>query len=127
MDMSIRGLGVAEQLGARRLRITLRLSIALAAVLIVAGFTASGAWADYPLVDKYFQATTVHAADRPFDIPIDSMMIHDTEGSWQSAVDVFTGPTVSAAQYLVSGQVNSSDPEVTQFAHDKDWVQSVNN
>lgn len=125
--MSMQGLDMAEELRRRRSRLALRFSMALAAVLIAACFTASRARADYPLVDRFIPATTVHAADRPFDIPIDSIMIHDTEGSWQSAVDVFTGPTVSAAQYLVSGQVDSSDPEVTQFAHDKDWVQSVNN
>ena len=149
--MSMRGLDVAEKLERGRPWRALRLLIALTAALLVGGFTAAGAradhasvskhiqaralgsadcpqgYTDYPLVSKCFTATTIHQADRPFDIPIDSIMIHDTEGSWQSAVDVFTGPTVSAAHYLVSGQVNSSDPEVTQFAHDKDWVQSVNN
>jgi hypothetical protein len=106
----------------------LRRFVALAAALIVASLTASSARADYPFVSKYIPATTVHAADRPQDIPIDSMMIHDTEGSWQSTVDVFTAPgVVSAASYLVTGQVNSSDPVVTQFARDRDWVQSVNN
>ncbi len=123
--MSMTGLDVAKKLERGRSWIALRFSIALAAVLMVGCFTASGARADYPLVSKFIPATTVHPADRPFDIPIDSIMIHDTEGSWQSAVDVFTGPTVSAATYLVSSQ--SGDPEVTQFAHDKDWVQSVNN
>jgi hypothetical protein len=121
---------VAEDPGPRRLRIVMRLSIALAVALAVAltvaSFTASGARADYPLVSKYIQATTVHAADRPHDLPIDSIMIHDTETSWQSAVDIFTAPGgVSAASYLVSSQ--PSDPAVTQFAHDKDWVQSVYN
>jgi hypothetical protein len=123
--MRVWGLDVTERLGRRRSSNALRLSIALAAAVIVLCITASGARADYPFISKYIQATTVHAADRPHDIPIDSIMIHDTEGSWQSAVDVFTGPTVSAAHYLVSSQVG--DPEVTQFAHDMDWVQSVNN
>jgi len=119
---------VSEELGRRRSWIALRLSIVLAAVVIVVGFTARGARADYPLVSKYIQATTVHQANRPVDIPIDSIMIHDTEGSWQASVDVFTTPGgVSAASYMVSGQVDSSDPAVTQFAHDRDWVQSVNN
>jgi hypothetical protein len=55
-------------------------------------------------------------------------MIHDTEGSYQSAVDVFTDPkATTGVQYLVSGQVNSSDPQVTQFVHDKDWARNVNN
>ena len=117
MNMSMRGLDVAEKLERGRSWTALRLSIALAMALIVGCFTAAGARADhpsvskhiqaravdsadcpqdyhdYPLVSKCFTATTIHQADRPFDIPIDSIMIHDTEGSWQSAVDVFTGPT----------------------------------
>jgi hypothetical protein len=124
--MDVEGLDVAEEVPRWRLRIALRLSLALAAALLFVSFTAPGARADYPLVSKFIPATTVHAANRPFDIPIDSVMIHDTEGSWQSAVDIFTAPGgVSAATYLVSSQVG--DPEVTQFAHDKDWVQSVDN
>jgi hypothetical protein len=123
----MQGYDAAEGLKRRRLWLALRSSIALPVVAMFVGFTASGARADYPKVDKFIPATTVHAADRPFDIPIDSIMIHDTEGSWQSAVDVFTGPTVSAAHYLLDGELDSSVPEVTQFAHDKDWVQSVNN
>ncbi len=101
---------MAEKLEHGRSSIALRVLIALAAALTVGCFTASGARADctpftpdYTLVSKTCKATTVHAADRPLDIPIDSIMIHDTEGSWQSAIDVFTGPTVSAAHYLVSG------------------------
>jgi hypothetical protein len=125
--MDMQGLNLADRLG-RRAWITLRLAGALVAVMIVVFFTASAARADYPLVAKYIPATRVYPADRPFDIPIDSIMIHDTEGSWQSAVDVFTDPNaISAAGYLVSGQVDSSDPSVTQFAHDKDWTRSVNN
>ncbi|MGN6167512.1 MAG: N-acetylmuramoyl-L-alanine amidase [Solirubrobacteraceae bacterium] len=147
--MTFSGAGVAEDPGRRRSWIALRLSIALATALIVAWFTAAGARADYPRVSKHipattvhqadcpqgyhdypfvskcFKATTIHPADRPHDIPIDSIMIHDTEGSWQSAVNIFTGPTVSAATYLVSSQVD--DPAVTQFAPDHDWVQSVDN
>jgi N-acetylmuramoyl-L-alanine amidase len=124
----MRELNVTEELGWRRSWLVRQSLIVLAAVSIVVCFCASGARADYPLVSKYVQATTVHPANRPVDIPIDSVMIHDTEGSWQASVDVFTAPGgVSAASYLVSGQVDSSDPEVTQFAHDKDWVQSVNN
>ena len=85
---------MTEELGRRQSSIALRSSIALVAVLIVVCFTATGARADYPLVSKYIQATTVYPANRPDDIPIDSIMIHDTEGSWQSSVDVFTAPGV---------------------------------
>ncbi len=125
--MIFTGADVADE-PRRRLWIALRLSMALAAVLIVVCFTASGARADYPLVAKFIPATNPQKANRPFDIPIDSVMIHDTEGSWQSAVDVFTAPNaISAVQYLVSGQVDSSDPTVTQFVLDKDWAFQVAN
>jgi hypothetical protein len=43
-------------------------------------------------------------------------------------VAAFTGPTsTSAAHYLVNGATGSTDPAVTQFAPDRDWVRSVNN
>src|SRR5437764_166585 len=97
-------------------------------VVIVACFTASAARADYPQVTTFVPATTVYKADRPNDIPIDSIMIHDTETSYQGTISAFTGPTAtSAVQYVVSGQSGSSDPPVTQFAADKDWTRSVNN
>ena len=100
-------------------------------VLIVAGFTASGARADYPHVSKHTPAkpNTYYSADRPFgEIPIDSIMIHDTESSYEGTVDAFTNPKATASvQYVVSGQNNSSDPAVTQFVADKDWTHSVNN
>src|SRR5690242_2879272 len=95
-------------------------------VLAVAGFTASGAGADYPRVSKRIPARTVFSANRPHDFPIDSIMIHDTEGRYLPTVEAFTGPTATAAvQYVVSGQ--AGDPAVTQFAADKDWTRSVNN
>ena len=97
-------------------------------VAAVACVGASAASADYPKVDKQIRATTVYPANRPDDIPIDSVMIHDTETSYQGTVLAFTGPTsVSAAHYLVNGQTGSTDPAITQFAPDKDWVRSVNN
>ncbi len=99
-----------------------------ATVAAVACVAASAASADYPRVDKQIRATTVYPANRPNDIPIDSIMIHDTETSYHGTVLAFTGPTsVSAAHYLVDGQTGSTDPAVTQFAPDKDWVRSVNN
>src|SRR5436305_930625 len=97
-------------------------------VLAVAGFTAAGARADYPHVDKRFQATTFFSANRPFDLPIDSIMIHDTEETYEGTIAAFTNPRATAAvQYAISGEDNSSDPAVTQFVADKDWTRSVNN
>src|SRR5947209_10590048 len=119
--MSIRGLGMAVNLWGRRLWIAL-------VVLITACLMAPGARADYPHVSAFNPATTVFLADRPHDFPIDSIMIHDTEETYQGTVIAFTkAGAVSAVQYAVSGQHNSSDPAVTQFAPDKDWTRSVNN
>jgi hypothetical protein len=100
----------------------------LVTVLIVACFTASAAEADYPHVSRFNPATTVYTANRPHDYPIDSIMIHDTEETYRGTVLAFTRAGATAAvQYAVSGQNNSSDPAVTQFALDKDWTRSVNN
>ncbi len=126
--MRMSGLSVAEEPRPRRLWVALRSSMALVPVLIVACFTASGARADYPFVSKFIPATTFQTANRPFDIPIDSVIIHDTEESYQGTVDTFTAPdAISAVQYLVSGQFGSSDPAVTQFVLDKNWVFQVAN
>lgn len=98
------------------------------AVLLGAGFTATAARADYPRVNKRIPARTVFSANRPFDLPIDSVMIHDTEATYAGTVDAFTNPKATAAvQYVVSGQDGASDPAVTQFAADKDWTRSMNN
>jgi hypothetical protein len=98
-------------------------------VFVVVCFTASGAAADYPNVSKRFTATTFFTANRPDDgLFIDSIMIHDTEETYQGTVFAFTNPKATAAvQYAVSGENNSSDPGVTQFVADKDWTRSVNN
>jgi hypothetical protein len=101
----------------------------LAATIVSVG--ASGARADYPRVTKQVPANpnTYYQADRPLGgIPIDSIMIHDTETSYAGTVLAFTNPrATSSVQYVVSGQNNSSDPAVTQFVPDKDWSHSVNN
>src|SRR5689334_19720627 len=100
----------------------------LLAVIIAAGFTASSAAADYPHVARFAPATTVYPANRPHDLPIDSIMIHDTEETYQGTIVAFTqAGATSAVQYAVTGENDSSDPAVTQFAPDKDWTRSVNN
>jgi len=107
-----------------RLKVT---ALVLAAIGCIAGVGASSAWADYPRVSAFDPATTVFLANRPNDLPIDSVMIHDTEETYQGTVTAFTRAGATAAvQYAVTGQHNSSDPAVTQFAHDKDWTRSVN-
>ena len=120
--MSTRGFILGGRPARRRSWIALTVSI-------VACFAASGARADYPLVSKHFSATTFYPSDRPNDGDfIDSVMIHDTEETYQGTIVAFTNPkATSAVQYLVSGQDDSSDPAVTQFVADKDWSRSVNN
>jgi N-acetyl-anhydromuramyl-L-alanine amidase AmpD len=130
VGMIISRANAAEGPGRRRLRIALRVSMALATAVIVACFTASVAGAQYPKVAKFIPSPHFQAANRPFDIPIDSIMIHDTESSYQDTVNKFTSTDpmdISAVQYLVSGQVDASDPTVTQFVYDKDWTFQVAN
>jgi N-acetyl-anhydromuramyl-L-alanine amidase AmpD len=106
----------------------MRARTAVLAIAATALIGASSASADYPYVSKRFTATTFFQANRPFDLPIDSIMIHDTEGTYPGTVDAFTNPKATAAvQYVVSGEDYSSDPAVTQFVADKDWTRSVNN
>jgi N-acetyl-anhydromuramyl-L-alanine amidase AmpD len=99
--------------------------------LIVAGFAAPGAGADYPDVTarNIAGSKSYQVADRPSDgVFIDSIMIHDTEESYAGTVAAFTSENASAStQYAVSGQANSSDPAVTQFVADKNWAKNVNN
>lgn len=100
-------------------------------VLIVAGFAASGAAADYPKVSKFIPANPpgVIPMNRPHgkDV-IDSIEIHDTEGGYAGTVFAFTNPqSASSTGYVVSGEVNASDPAVTQFVHDRDGTKQVNN
>jgi hypothetical protein len=119
--MSIGGLGRDTDLARWRWRIALM-------VFIVACFTASTAAADYPRVSKRFTATTFFVANRPDDLFIDSIMIHDTEETYDGTVFAFTNPKATASvQYAISGENDSSDPAVTQFVADKDWTRSVNN
>jgi hypothetical protein len=101
------------------------------AVLVVGGMTASGAAADYPGVSKFIPANPrgVIPLNRPHgkDI-IDSIEIHDTEGAYAGTVFAFTNPdSASSTGYVVSGEVNASDPAVTQFVHDRDGAKQVNN
>ncbi|MEK7152964.1 MAG: peptidoglycan recognition family protein, partial [Patescibacteria group bacterium] len=56
-------------------------------------------------------------ANRPEDMKVKYIVIHDTEGSYQSAIDWFQDPrSFVAAHYIV----RSSDGEVTQMVKTKD-------
>jgi hypothetical protein len=94
-------------------------------------FAASSAGADYPHVSRTAIAgsNSYHVADRPNGAEfIDSIMIHDTEETYDGTVAAFTDPNAGAStQYAVSGEDGSSDPAVTQFVADKNWTKNVNN
>jgi hypothetical protein len=100
-------------------------------VIVVACCTASSAAADYPKVSKFIPANPpgVIPMNRPVGEDfIDSIEIHDTEGAYAGTVFAFTNPnSASSTGYAVSGEVNSSDPAVTQFVADKDGTKQVNN
>ncbi len=57
------------------------------------------------------------STNRPEDMKIKYIVIHDTEGSYQSAIDWFRDPTSYIAAHYV---IRSSDGEVTQMIKNKD-------
>jgi len=85
--------------------------IALVAVAAVAtgGTTALATTPDYPPATWVPASSANYSpADRPHDYPIDMIVIHDTEGSFASAVSIFQDPARQAsAHYVVSktGQI----------------------
>ncbi|MET1033060.1 MAG: peptidoglycan recognition family protein, partial [Candidatus Saccharimonadales bacterium] len=74
---------------------------------------------------RYAQNNPANPADygnmdvtnRPKDAKINYIVIHDTEGSYQSAIDWFQDPTSYVAGHYV---IRSSDGEVTQMVKNKD-------
>ncbi|MGP4016873.1 N-acetylmuramoyl-L-alanine amidase [Saccharopolyspora sp. 5N708] len=58
-------------------------------------------------------------ANRPDDVRIDSIVIHDTETSYQEAISVFQNPAHGAASHYV---IRSSDGQVTQMVPTKDMA-----
>jgi N-acetyl-anhydromuramyl-L-alanine amidase AmpD len=59
----------------------------------------------------------VDPANRPEDMKIKYIVIHDTEGSYQSAIDWFQDPASYVSAHYV---IRSSDGEVTQMVKNKD-------
>src|SRR5205814_5256746 len=131
--MSIRGwLAWRSRVVPRRAGVVLarRWWIALC-VAGVACFSAANAAANYPHVSKFIPANpnAYTVANRPFGEDfIDSISVHDTEGTYAASVFAFTYPGARAApNYMVTGEKHSSDPAVTQFVADKNWAKEVNN
>ncbi|WP_258346109.1 N-acetylmuramoyl-L-alanine amidase [Saccharopolyspora gregorii] len=56
-------------------------------------------------------------ANRPEDVKIDSIVIHDTEVSYQSTISAFQNPAHGASSHYV---VRSSDGQITQMVPTKD-------
>ncbi len=54
-------------------------------------------------------------ADRPHDMAIDYIIIHNTEGNWQTALDLVTDPTYLAWHYTL----RSSDGHIAQNLNNK--------
>jgi N-acetyl-anhydromuramyl-L-alanine amidase AmpD len=68
---------------------------------------------------RFVQAssTGLQVSNRPADgVKIDQIVLHTTEGSYDSAIQTFQGPNVAAAHYVM----RSSDGQVTQMVSDKD-------
>jgi hypothetical protein len=56
-------------------------------------------------------------AERPDDVEIDSIVLHDTEVAYQTTISLFQDPAHGAASHYV---IRSSDGEVTQMVPTKD-------
>jgi N-acetyl-anhydromuramyl-L-alanine amidase AmpD len=69
-------------------------------------------------------STGLQVSNRPADgIRIDQIVLHTTEGSYDSAIATFQGPNAAAAHYVM----RSSDGAVTQMVSDKDIAFGDNN
>ena len=69
-------------------------------------------------------STGVQVSNRPADgIKITQIVLHTTEGSYDSAITTFQGPNAAAAHYVM----RSSDGAVTQMVSDKDVAFGDNN
>ena len=62
-------------------------------------------------------------ADRPNNLSIDYIVIHDTEGSWQTTLDLVQDPTYVSWQYTV----RSSDGHIWQHVEPKDVAWQAGN
>nr|WP_246330653.1 peptidoglycan recognition family protein [Saccharopolyspora hordei] len=58
-------------------------------------------------------------AERPEDVRIDSIVIHDTELSYQTTISSFQDPTTGSSSHYV---IRSSDGQVTQMVPTKDMA-----
>jgi N-acetylmuramoyl-L-alanine amidase len=98
------------------------LSIALTAGAFVStgGTTALAATPDYPPA-TWVPASSANytPANRTHDYPIDMIIIHDTEGSFATAVSIFQNPSRQASAHYVVSKTGQIDQMVLE--HDIAW------
>lgn len=98
------------------------LSIALTAVAFVSagGTTALAATPDYPPA-AWVPASSGNftPASRSHDYPIDMIIIHDTEGSFATAVSIFQDPSTQVSAHYVVSKTGQIDQMVLE--HDIAW------
>ena len=106
------------------------LSLLSVAVTSIDGFAALPAPLTFAAVDYRgaswvpAAATNYTIANRPHDYPIDMIVIHDIEGSYASAINVFQDPNRhGSAHYIVSykGQVTQMVAEKNVAWHAGNW------
>ncbi|MCX5204049.1 N-acetylmuramoyl-L-alanine amidase [Streptomyces sp. NBC_00237] len=106
---------------------------------VVWGDEASRLWWKMPGVDKQrtdgvvdqpgaqwvaASAGNLRTADRPADYSIDRIVIHTTEGSYDTAIRVFRDPLHAAAAHYV---VRARDGKITQMARELDVAYHAGN
>ncbi len=82
-----------------------------------AGAATTSTTPDYPAA-TWVPASPANytVADRPHDYPVQMIIIHDTEGSYGAAIQLFQDPaTQASAHYVVSDA-----GQITQMVHEKD-------
>jgi N-acetyl-anhydromuramyl-L-alanine amidase AmpD len=97
-------------------------SVAVLAALALVPAAAS-APTDYPEISQFVPvpAGSYDVANRPTDLFIKYIVIHDTEGNYPTTFSIFTNPTACCSvHYLIDGQTGASYPPVSQFVHDQD-------
>jgi len=107
-----------------------RLASIAALVALTLVPAAASAPSDYPDVTQFvpIAAGAYEVANRPTDLFIKYIVIHDTEGNYPTTFSIFTSPTACCSvHYLVDGQAGASYPAVSQFVHDRDIAYHAGN
>jgi N-acetylmuramoyl-L-alanine amidase len=103
-------------------RLAGKLPIALSAVvaIVTGGTTAMASTPDYPGATWAAASSANYSpADRPHDYPVDMIVIHDTEGSYATAISMFQDPARQASAHYVVSQTGRIAQMVQE--HDIAW------